>query len=46
MDKAIRVSDTSYAIPLEPGKTYYWCSCGKSKGQTFCDESHVGTGLI
>jgi CDGSH-type Zn-finger protein len=27
---------------VEPG-TYFWCSCGKSKGQPFCDGSHKGS---
>ena len=27
---------------LEPG-TYYWCTCGQSKNQPFCDGSHEGT---
>jgi CDGSH-type Zn-finger protein len=27
---------------LEAG-TYYWCACGKSKKQPFCDGSHKGT---
>lgn len=34
-----------YAIDLEAGKTYWWCSCGLSKKQPFCDGSHKGTGL-
>jgi CDGSH-type Zn-finger protein len=25
--------------------TYYWCTCGASKGQPFCDGSHKGTGF-
>jgi CDGSH-type Zn-finger protein len=29
---------------LQPG-TRYWCACGKSKNQPFCDGSHAGTGL-
>jgi CDGSH-type Zn-finger protein len=29
---------------MEPG-TYYWCACGESKGQPFCDGSHQGTGF-
>ena len=33
-----------YVQKLEPG-TYYWCSCGHSKGQPFCDGSHKGTGM-
>ena len=33
-----------YEIELEAG-TYWWCSCGRSKHQPFCDGSHKGTGL-
>ena len=29
---------------VEPG-TYFWCACGRSKEQPFCDGSHKGTGL-
>ena len=35
-----------YAIAVEAGKTYYWCSCGKSASQPLCDGSHKGTGLF
>jgi len=28
---------------LEAGKTYYWCACGRSNNQPFCDGSHAGT---
>lgn len=30
-------------IELEAGKTYYWCSCGNSANQPFCDGSHKGS---
>jgi len=30
-------------VELETGKLYYWCSCGLSKTQPFCDGSHQGT---
>lgn len=30
---------------LETGKTYYWCTCGLSKKQPYCDGSHKSTGL-
>lgn len=29
-------------VTLDPG-TYYWCSCGQSKNQPFCDGSHKGS---
>lgn len=32
-----------YQVPLEAGKSYYWCSCGRSAKQPFCDGSHKGT---
>ena len=30
-------------VSVESGKTYWWCSCGKSNNQPFCDGSHSGT---
>jgi len=32
-----------YPVDVEQGKTYYWCACGRSKNQPFCDSSHKGT---
>ncbi len=34
-----------YYRTLEAGRTYYWCACGRSKSQPFCDGSHKGTGI-
>ncbi|MCU0790668.1 MAG: CDGSH iron-sulfur domain-containing protein [Nitratireductor sp.] len=31
------------AIDVEAGKNYFWCSCGQSKNQPFCDGSHKGS---
>jgi len=30
-------------VAVESGKTYWWCACGRSKKQPFCDGSHRGT---
>jgi CDGSH-type Zn-finger protein len=34
---------TPIEVTVERGKTYWWCSCGRSKSQPFCDGSHKGT---
>ena len=31
-------------MTLDPG-TYYWCSCGMTGRQPFCDGAHKGTGM-
>jgi CDGSH-type Zn-finger protein len=28
-------------IDVEAGKAYFWCSCGLSKTQPFCDGAHA-----
>ena len=33
----------NYAVEVEEGKTYYWCQCGESANQPFCDGSHKST---
>ena len=30
-------------VAVEAGKSYWWCACGKSKKQPFCDGSHKGS---
>jgi len=35
-----------YAVEVMAGETYWWCACGRSQNQPFCDGSHAGTGLV
>jgi CDGSH-type Zn-finger protein len=32
-----------YAVEVEARKNYWWCACGKSTNQPFCDGSHKGS---
>ena len=42
MPKPEIAAKSPFAVNVEKGKDYYWCSCGKSKSQPFCDGSHKG----
>jgi len=35
--------NSPYPIEVVNGQTYYWCSCGLSENQPFCDRSHQST---
>ena len=39
-------SRSPYEIEVVKDKKYLWCSCGKSKKQPFCDNSHKGSAFI
>lgn len=45
MTVPVRASNTPYAVDVEAGKSYYWCACGKSAKQPFCDGAHKDTGM-
>lgn len=32
-----------FPVEVEAGKSYFWCACGLSAKQPFCDGSHKGT---
>lgn len=34
-----------YPVEVEAGKTYFWCACGQSAKQPFCDGAHKDTGM-
>ena len=44
MTDAVIAQKGPYTLTLDPG-TYWWCACGRSKNQPFCDGSHKGTGF-
>ena len=43
MSDPVRAGDAPIAVEVEAGKNYFWCSCGKSASQPFCDGSHKDT---
>ncbi len=43
MSNAVIAGKEPIAVEVEAGKDYWWCSCGKSTTQPFCDGSHAGT---
>ena len=43
MEKPVVAQKSPYATDVEEGKSYWWCACGKSATQPFCDGSHKGT---
>jgi len=45
MEKPIPAGNAPQMEDLEAGKTYAWCSCGKSDSQPWCNGAHRGTGL-
>lgn len=44
-EQPLAAQKAPYAVNVEAGKQYWWCACGRSKSQPFCDGSHKGTGL-
>ena len=43
MNKDEKAGSSPIGIVVEEGKSYFWCTCGKSSKQPFCDGSHKGT---
>ncbi|TDJ48446.1 MAG: CDGSH iron-sulfur domain-containing protein [Gammaproteobacteria bacterium] len=43
MDTPVIAQKSPIAIDVEAGKAYFWCACGRSNNQPFCDGSHKAT---
>ncbi|MBT3637928.1 MAG: CDGSH iron-sulfur domain-containing protein [Opitutae bacterium] len=44
-EEPVIASRTPAVLQLETGE-YWWCSCGRSKDQPFCDGSHKGSSFV
>ena len=45
MAEPIVAQKSPYPVDVQAGKKYFWCACGRSKNQPFCDGSHAGSGF-
>lgn len=45
MDSPKRAADTPFGVEVTSGEAYFWCACGLSQSQPFCDGSHKDTGF-
>ena len=43
MSEPSRAGDAPLPVEVSAGTTYFWCACGLSAKQPFCDGSHAGT---
>jgi CDGSH-type Zn-finger protein len=41
-EQPIPAQKEPYGINVEVGKRYFWCACGRSASQPFCDGTHNG----
>ena len=45
MAEAVIAQRSPYQFDVKQGEKYFWCACGRSAKQPFCDGSHKGTGF-
>ncbi len=45
MAEPIPAQESPYPVGVDAGKKYWWCACGRSARQPFCDGSHKAFGL-
>ena len=44
MEKPVSTQKGPYKVKVEKNKTYFWCACGLSNKQPFCDGTHKKEG--
>ena len=43
MLKGKKAGESAIVVEVEKNRSYFWCSCGLSSKQPFCDGSHKNT---
>ena len=43
MAEPVVAQKAPFAVEVQAGRSYWWCACGRSKNQPFCDGSHKGS---
>ena len=43
MSEPVIAQKSPFPVDVEEGKAYFWCACGRSRNQPFCDGSHKDT---
>ena len=46
MSEPVIAQKLPFAVDVEAGKSYFWCACGRSQNQPFCDGSHQVTEFL
>ena len=45
MDDRVIAQKAPFEVEVEAGRVYWWCACGRSASQPFCDGSHKTTAI-
>ncbi len=43
MGEPVVAQKSPFEFEVEEGRSYWWCACGRSANQPFCDGSHKDT---
>jgi len=43
MSEPVVAQKSPFSANVEAGRSYWWCACGRSQRQPFCDGSHKGS---